>query len=172
VQANRKCRIVRLGRKWFSDDEPTSGFEISRRNSSAADAARPVLSTRLGNLGCDRPIRRGGDRPVTGTTSSTSDTASAAAVRPATYPRGTDSAEKRFFRMSDWIVIENAVQIAWDYLERSGEISDAAAARRFLTDTVSNMVVGGERRQLMFTNKSIDAYRKHRREKPIELVSR
>jgi hypothetical protein len=73
--------------------------------------------------------------------------------------------------MSDWILIENAVQIAWDYLERSGEIGDPAAAGSFLTDTISNMVVRGERRQLMLTNKSIDAYRKFRRKQPIELVS-
>jgi hypothetical protein len=87
------------------------------------------------------------------------------------YPRGTDFAEERFFRMRDWVVIENAVQVVWDYLERSGAIGSPMEARRFLTDNISNMVVGRERRQLMLTNKAIDAYRKFRREKLIELVS-
>jgi hypothetical protein len=69
------------------------------------------------------------------------------------------------------VVIENAVQVAWDYLERSGSIGSPVEARRFLTDTIAGMVVHGERRQLMLTNKAIDAYRKFTREKPIELVS-
>jgi len=32
------------------------------------------------------------------------------------------------------VLIENSIQIAWDYLERTGEIEDAAVASRFLYD--------------------------------------
>jgi hypothetical protein len=33
-------------------------------------------------------------------------------------------------------LIEKSIQIAWDYLERTGEIGDAAEASRFLRKTV------------------------------------
>ena len=57
-----------------------------------------------------------------------------------------------------WL-IENAVQIAWDYLEQSGEIVDAAEASRFLLKAVDEMVLQGEYRKLMLANRAIDAYR-------------
>nr|WP_038942824.1 hypothetical protein [Bradyrhizobium japonicum] len=57
-----------------------------------------------------------------------------------------------------WL-IENSVQIAWDYLERSGEIVDAAEASRFLLKAVDKMVLQGEYRKLMLANRAIDAYR-------------
>ncbi|QOZ65883.1 hypothetical protein [Bradyrhizobium arachidis] len=57
-----------------------------------------------------------------------------------------------------WL-IERSIQIAWDYLERSGEIADAAEASRFLQKAVDEMVMKGERRALMLANRAIDAYR-------------
>jgi hypothetical protein len=57
-----------------------------------------------------------------------------------------------------WL-IENAVQIAWDYLEQSGEIADAPEASRFLLKAVDEMVLQGEYRKLMLANRAIDAYR-------------
>jgi len=49
--------------------------------------------------------------------------------------------------------------MAWDYLEQSGQIFDAAEASRFLLKTVQEMVRQGERRKLVLTNRAIDAYR-------------
>jgi hypothetical protein len=57
-----------------------------------------------------------------------------------------------------WL-IENSIQIAWDYLARTGEIADAAEANRFLLKAVDEMVLKGERRKLMLANRAIDAYR-------------
>ena len=58
------------------------------------------------------------------------------------------------------IIVENAVQIAWDSLERSGEITDAAEASRFLVQTITELVGKGERRRLMLSNLAIGAYRR------------
>jgi hypothetical protein len=62
--------------------------------------------------------------------------------------------------MSDQILIENSVQIAWDFLERSGEIDDPDEASRFLVQAVGELVLRGERRRLMLSNRAIDAYRR------------
>jgi hypothetical protein len=56
------------------------------------------------------------------------------------------------------ILVENCVQIAWDYLERSNEISDASFASRFLAKHIEALVRQGERRQLLLSNKAIIAY--------------
>ena len=60
------------------------------------------------------------------------------------------------------ILIENALQIAWDYLERSGELGDPAEASQFLLQSIAGMVRKGERRRLMLTNKAIDDYKRFR----------
>jgi len=61
------------------------------------------------------------------------------------------------------IIIENAVQNAWDVLERTGEIVDACDASRFLVDAVTTLAARGEQRKLMLVNRAIDGYRRHRR---------
>jgi hypothetical protein len=68
------------------------------------------------------------------------------------------------------LLAENSVQIAWDYLERSGELGDACTAGRFLAETIAAMVKRGERRKLMLSNKAIDAYRRFRGKRYIEPV--
>jgi hypothetical protein len=40
--------------------------------------------------------------------------------------------------------MENAIQIAWDYLERTGQIDDPEYTSRFLLDTVEHLVRKGE----------------------------
>jgi hypothetical protein len=57
------------------------------------------------------------------------------------------------------ILVENSIQIAWDYLEGSGELGEPELAGRFLLDAIESMVRRGERRQLMLSNKAIDSYR-------------
>jgi hypothetical protein len=70
------------------------------------------------------------------------------------------------------ILMEKSLQIAWDYLERSGELGEPEAASRFLLDSVERMVRHGERRPLVLSNKAIDAYRRFRTERiSIALVS-
>ena len=52
------------------------------------------------------------------------------------------------------ILIENSIQIAWDYLDRTGQLGEPEIASRFLLDTVELMVRRGERRRLMLSNKA------------------
>jgi hypothetical protein len=60
------------------------------------------------------------------------------------------------------ILVEDSIEIAWDYLERTGELGEPEMASRFLLDTVELMVRQGERRRLMLSNKAIDAYKRFR----------
>jgi hypothetical protein len=40
-------------------------------------------------------------------------------------------------------LLEDSFQIAWEYLERSGELRDGAAASRFLSDVIETMIRRG-----------------------------
>ena len=66
--------------------------------------------------------------------------------------------------MSDHLhlVIENAVQLAWDILERSGEIADPRDASCCLVKTVTTLAARGEHRTLILINRAIDGYRQHK----------
>ena len=63
------------------------------------------------------------------------------------------------------ILMEKSIQIAWDFLERSGELGEPEAASRFLLDSVEGMVRHGERRQLVLSNRAIAAYKRFRTER-------
>ena len=69
------------------------------------------------------------------------------------------------------LLMENSIQIAWDYLEATGELGDAEGAARFLTDAVETMIRRGETRKLMLANRAIDAYKRFKTERPLSLVS-
>jgi hypothetical protein len=62
------------------------------------------------------------------------------------------------------LLIDSSIEIAWDYLNRTGELGDAMVAGRFLSDTIELMVRRGERRRLMLANKAIAAYQQFRRQ--------
>jgi hypothetical protein len=64
--------------------------------------------------------------------------------------------------MSVYILMEKSIQIAWDYLERMGQINDPEFVSRFLLESVEQMVRSGERRTLMLSNRAITAYEQHR----------
>lgn len=66
--------------------------------------------------------------------------------------------------------MENSVQIAWDYLERTGELGEPEVASRFLLDTIEVMVRRGERRRLILSNKAIDAYKQFKSARRVALV--
>jgi hypothetical protein len=61
------------------------------------------------------------------------------------------------------ILIEKAIQIAWD-LEQTGQIDDPEIASWLLLDTVEHMVRCGERRRLALSNGAIAAYERLRAE--------
>ena len=61
------------------------------------------------------------------------------------------------------ILLENSIQIAWDYLERTEQIEDPKFVREFLVAAIEHMVRNGERRQLAPANLVIMAYERLRR---------
>jgi hypothetical protein len=68
-------------------------------------------------------------------------------------------------------LVENSFQIAWDYLEATGELGDADTAACHLLDTIETMVRHGERRRLLLSNKSIASYQRFRAEQRLSMVS-
>ena len=62
------------------------------------------------------------------------------------------------------ILTEYAIHIAWDYLERTGQIGDPEFTSRFLLNTIEKMVRGGEHRKLLLANRAIAAYEHFQRE--------
>jgi hypothetical protein len=79
--------------------------------------------------------------------------------------------------MSTWFrddtnpqLIMEAKQIAWDYLERTGEIDDADEVNQFLTGKLEQMVGQGQRNRLALSNRAIAAFREYRRARTIELT--
>jgi len=69
------------------------------------------------------------------------------------------------------LLMENSIQIAWDYLEGTGELGDPEVAARFLTDAVEILIKRGETRKLMLANQAIDAFMRFKVERLLSLVS-
>jgi hypothetical protein len=55
-------------------------------------------------------------------------------------------------------LMEESLQIAWDYLERTGEIEDNWVASRYLGDAIELMIRQGQRSRLVLSNRAITAY--------------
>jgi hypothetical protein len=74
---------------------------------------------------------------------------------------GTEGLERRFpaCRSRCRFSWKNSIQIAWDYLERSGDLGDPDIASEVLLSSVESMVRLGERRRLMLSNKAINDYK-------------
>jgi hypothetical protein len=58
-------------------------------------------------------------------------------------------------------LLEESVDIAWVYLQRSGELGSGDAAW-FLTDTIEQMIRHGHRNRIFLANKAIAKYRESR----------
>ena len=67
--------------------------------------------------------------------------------------------------------IAESFQIAWDYLDATGELGSPDAAAGHLLDTIETMVRRGERRTLMLSNKAIAAYQRFRAEQGLSIAS-
>jgi hypothetical protein len=59
-------------------------------------------------------------------------------------------------------LLEDSFQIAWEYLERSGELGDGALESRFLSDVIETMIRRGQRSRLALSNRAISAYQRFR----------
>jgi hypothetical protein len=55
-------------------------------------------------------------------------------------------------------LLEDSSQIAWEYLERTGELGESAVASRFLSDRIEAMIRRGQRSRLGLSNRAISAY--------------
>jgi hypothetical protein len=64
-------------------------------------------------------------------------------------------------------LLEESFQIAWEYLERTGELGDGGVANRFLSDKIEAMIRRGERSRLALSNRAISAYQRLRVNGPI-----
>ena len=65
----------------------------------------------------------------------------------------------------------NSFQIAWDYLEATGEIGHPDRTASHLLDTIETMIRQGERRPLLLSNKAIAAYRSFRAQQGLTIAS-
>ena len=64
-------------------------------------------------------------------------------------------------------LIQNSLQIAWDYLDGSGELADPQQTAEFLIWNIRSQILRGERRPLALSNRAIANFR----QRPIQLVS-
>ena len=67
--------------------------------------------------------------------------------------------------------IAGSFQIAWDYLDGTGELGNPDLAAGHLLDTIETMVRQGERRPLLISNKAIAAYQRFRAEQGLYIAS-
>lgn len=68
--------------------------------------------------------------------------------------------------MPDTDLFEQSFNIAWNVLQRTGELGEPNDTSRFLLDNIASMMKRGERRRLLLSNFAIDAYRR----RPVRLV--
>lgn len=69
------------------------------------------------------------------------------------------------------VLLEQSVQVAWDYLERSGEIQDGSSCRLFLSKCIEQMIRRGVRSQLLLPNRVIDQYKRATALRLLEVAS-
>jgi hypothetical protein len=62
-------------------------------------------------------------------------------------------------------LVEHSIQIAWDYLERTGELEDPEIASKVLLDAVESMIRQGVRSRLLLSNRAITAYQRFKQER-------
>jgi hypothetical protein len=60
------------------------------------------------------------------------------------------------------ILMQNAVQIAWDYLERTGQIADPQATAEILLGSIKTQILSDENRKLMLSNRAITAHERQK----------
>lgn len=77
---------------------------------------------------------------------------------PAAPVLGTAALTQRFPIMFMGSAIEVSFNIAWGFLERSGQLSDEETSTDFLIRFIEDQIRSGERRPMMIANRAIDAY--------------
>jgi len=67
------------------------------------------------------------------------------------------------------LLLEEAVRIAVDFLDRTGEIDDLGEACKFLVNKVGFMIAQGQRNRLLLANRAIAGYQRYRKARTVEL---
>jgi hypothetical protein len=81
-----------------------------------------------------------------------------------------DQAMSAWFREDNSaLLLESAVDIAIDFLDRTGEIDDTTEAFQFLVNKISFMMAQGERNRLALANRAITAFQRYKQARRIEL---
>ncbi|QAU50025.1 hypothetical protein [Bradyrhizobium guangzhouense] len=62
--------------------------------------------------------------------------------------------------------LEESFDIAWSFLEKSGELRGAAESADIILDSIEQQLRKGERRKLMLANRAISNYRAQVAEMP------
>jgi hypothetical protein len=57
-------------------------------------------------------------------------------------------------------LVENSLEVAWNYLEALGEISDPQKSAEFLLRSIQSQILRGETRTLMLSNRAIQAHQR------------
>ena len=75
--------------------------------------------------------------------------------------------------MSDTLqyIVAKSLEIAWDYLEGTGELGNPDRAAEHLLDTIEALIRQGERRPLLLSNKAIASYQRFRAEQGLSIAS-
>lgn len=64
--------------------------------------------------------------------------------------------------MHSAVLMEEAIQIAWDYLERTGEVDDPEVCSQILLYNVETMLRQGVRSRLLLSNRAIRQYMEYK----------
>jgi hypothetical protein len=64
------------------------------------------------------------------------------------------------------VLVESSLQIAWDFLDGTGDIADPQQTAEFLLRNINTQILKEERRALALSNRAISAYR---RRSPLQL---
>jgi hypothetical protein len=57
-------------------------------------------------------------------------------------------------------LVKNSLEVAWNYLDGLGEISDPQNTAEFLLRSIQSQILRGETRTLMLSNRAIAAYQR------------
>ena len=68
-------------------------------------------------------------------------------------------------------IVAKSLEIAWDYLEGTGELGNPDRAAEHLLDTIEAMIRHGERRPLLLSNRAIASYQRFRAEQGLSIAS-
>ena len=66
-------------------------------------------------------------------------------------------------------LLQEAVLIAADFLDRTGQIDDRVETREFLVSKIQFMISQGQRNRLLLANRAITAWQRYRKGRTIEL---